>query len=300
MMPRSVTPKLSACIVAVVVAAIGLSACGSSSSSSNSTSSGSPSSSTATGSSSASSSPNATAAKALLAPYTGQPSSFPVSAPLGKRPAAGTTFAFLQCVTPVCAAQAAIFKKATAALGVKLVIESAGASAQDLQNAMNAIIAQKPAAVVIPGIQLSTIGTEISQLHKMNIPISVSGVMDASQYGISDQMVSRANALLSGRLLAAWTVEQKPGTANAVFYTTPELDFSAVVQQGFTTELKHSARPAQRGWSTFRSLRLVVLRLARWSAISRRIRVPTSRSSPPKRRRQASRPRSRQRGLATR
>jgi ribose transport system substrate-binding protein len=181
---------------------------------------------------------NAAAAAAVLAPYTGKAGAFPIDQPLTKRPAAGTTFAYLQCSTPICAMFVPQLRAATKALGAKLTVTLGGSSADQLQNAMNSIVAEKPAAVILPGIEADTINVQLRELHSMGIPVFSNGIIGSSKYGIEAGFNDSPTMQVVGRLQAAWAVKQHSGTTNAVFYTIPELSFSSVEEQSFNTEMK--------------------------------------------------------------
>jgi len=104
-----------------------------------------------------------------LAPVTGRPSPFPVSAPLLARPPAGSSMALLQCSTPICALIGRMGQEAAGQLGTPLTVTKAGASAQSLQEAMSSIIAQKPTAVLIPAADPVQYREPMNQLDQLGI-----------------------------------------------------------------------------------------------------------------------------------
>lgn len=217
------------CAVALVGGSLALAACGSDSDDNNSSSSSS-------GSGSASA--DVAAAKATLAPYTGKPSPFPVEKPLTKKPGADASFDYLQCVTPICGLFATILPPATKTLGVKLATTKAGASADQLQAAMDTIIANNPEAVILPAVEPDTINTKLKELSDKKIPIISNGIMNHEKYGINAAMFNTETASLAGQILASWVVKNKGDKANVVFYTTPELSFGPVMEKSFTDEMK--------------------------------------------------------------
>lgn len=212
------------------LSAVALAACGSASSSSSSSSSGGGGKSGAV---------DLAAAQSLVAPFTGRTGPFPVTHRLVKHPPAGAKYALLQCATPVCALFAQLFTAGTKTLGVPLTIVKAGPTVTAQQAAMSSIIAQKPAGVIVPGINPDTIQSQLRQLGQMNIPVVSIGVVNAQRYGSNfDTAASPQAAALVGKLLAAKLVLQKQASTNAVFYTTPELTFAPYLQQGFNQEIK--------------------------------------------------------------
>jgi ribose transport system substrate-binding protein len=175
-------------------------------------------------------------AKAILAPFTGKPSAFPVDEPL-KKSVKGKTFDYLQCVTPVCGVFATILPGAAQALGVKLESVKAGASADALQNAMNSIITKAPAAVVLPAVEPDLINVQLKELKTKGIPAVSNGIMNHEKYGISAAMFNTQTAEISGQLLAAKAITDKGADANIVLYTTPELSFGPVIKNSFTQQI---------------------------------------------------------------
>jgi ribose transport system substrate-binding protein len=84
-------------------------------------------------------------ASAAIAPYVGHPSAFPATVALSKRPAAGSTFIYLQCSTPICAQIGQVLHGPTAALGVTLRTINAGSTATSSQAAAAAAGGGRPA-----------------------------------------------------------------------------------------------------------------------------------------------------------
>lgn len=227
----AVARRLISVGVCVVLSVVALAGCGSSGTGASDTQA-------AGGGTAKSASVNLAAAHAVVAPYTGRTSAFPVTQPLVKRPPAGTKYALLQCSTPVCALFAQLFAGATKVLGVELSIVKAGPSVTDQQSAMSTIISEKPAGVILPGVSGDTTEAQVHQLDAMHIPVVSVGVVNAPRYGISfDTVENPAISILNGKLMAAWTVLQKRARTNAAFYATPELPFSSYEEQGFDHEL---------------------------------------------------------------
>lgn len=176
------------------------------------------------------------AAKKILAPYTGHPSAFPVDQPLKKRPT-GAKFAYLQCSTPVCGLIGQLTDGATKMMGVKLTVTKAGPSADALQGAMNSILEDKPAAVVLPAVEPSAINTQLATLKSDKIPVVSNGLMNDAKYGISAAMVNTPSIQVVGQVLAAKAVADKGASANIVLYTTPELSFGPVLKAAFQAKI---------------------------------------------------------------
>ena len=88
-------------------------------------------------------------AQRAVAPYIGQPSPFPATEPLKRRPV-GATLDYVDCGTPTCALMYSFVQPAAKAMGMKLNRILAGSSASGVQNALDSVVAQKPAAMILP------------------------------------------------------------------------------------------------------------------------------------------------------
>jgi ribose transport system substrate-binding protein len=226
---------LSAC--GLVVTASLIAACGGSSSTSNVTS-GSASAHTSKGVSQA-------AAQAAIKPYSGHPSAFPVTQPLGKRLPAGTTFVYLQCSTPVCAQVGELLGPAVKTLGAKMTVINSGGTASSSQAAAASALSLKPAAVLIPAVTPSLFGTSLKSLVAAGIKVTSVGVIGGSKYGINFGIGGLGSTVTAGKLMADWVIAKEGAKANVVFYTTPELDFSAPMEQSFAQELTQNCPSCQ-------------------------------------------------------
>jgi len=206
----------------LAVSAVGLSACGGSNAGSSSGGGGKA---------------DVAAAKQLLAPYTGKPSAFPVDQPLKQKLPAGSPVGFLQCVTPICGLIGQLTAGATQAMGVKLAVAKADASATSLQGAMATLITQKPKAILLPAVEPDSVNTQLKDAANQGIPVTSDGIMNHERYGIAGAMFNTATATLAGKLLAAKVVADKGAQADVAFYLTPELSFGKYIQQGLQSEL---------------------------------------------------------------
>ncbi|MFJ2160537.1 substrate-binding domain-containing protein [Streptomyces sp. NPDC087856] len=169
--------------------------------------------------------------------YTDHPSAFPVSTPLPKALPPGTKFAYLQCSAPVCAELAVLMKSAVAAIHGTLTIVKGGASTQQLQSAFSSLLAGKPDALLVPGVEPDTIAPQLAQAKQEGIPMVSTGIMDIAKYGIGGSAMGQELAEEVGKLQADWVVANKGTKSNIVFYTTKELDFFKPEETSFRAEL---------------------------------------------------------------
>jgi ribose transport system substrate-binding protein len=182
----------------------------------------------------AGSSMDVAAARTALAQYTGKPTAFPVDAPLKQRPH-GKTFAYLQCSTPVCGLFAQVVAPTQKLLGYKLKVVKAGASANEVQSAMDSIVSLKPAGVILPAADPNQFLRQMQQLQQAKVPISANGIIDPEKYGLQTDFLNNAAVELGGKLMADWAV--KEGGGEVVFYGVPELSFTSIMRDGFDREM---------------------------------------------------------------
>jgi ribose transport system substrate-binding protein len=185
-------------------------------------------------SASAGGSGDAAAAREAVAQYTGKPTAFPVDTPLKTKPE-GKTFAYLQCSTPACALFAQILEPTQELLGYQLKVVKAGASANEVQAAMNSIVSLRPDGVLLPASDPNQFLQQMQQLHQAGIPVSANGIVHPQKYGLEADFINNDTNDLAGKLMADWTVAQ--GGGEAVFYGVPELSFTPVMQRGFDREM---------------------------------------------------------------
>lgn len=233
----SIKKALSGVALAATVAALS-SACGSSAATPKAASAAPAPASGNASAAAASTGANLAQAGTILAPYTGHPSPFPVDAPLAKNLPAGSLLAYLECGTDICAAASKALGAAAAALRLQFKAVQGGSSVTSLQGAMETIIALKPAVVFVAGISLDQISSQLKQLTAEKVTVASFGIANASSYGIKAAMLSNQADAIDGRVLAAWTVQKEGAKADAVFYNTPELSFSPLVEASFLTEYK--------------------------------------------------------------
>jgi ribose transport system substrate-binding protein len=180
------------------------------------------------------------AATAAIAPYIGKPSAFPVDRPLAKGLPPGKKLAFLQCVTPFCALLAQLHGIAAKEMGTQVEVVKATGSSDSIQTALSSIAAQRPAALLLPAVNLGALGGSLTKLTSEGIPVAGAGVMGGKPQGIDAPMNGPYTIGLGGRILADWAIVNGGTRGSIAFYGVPELDFSKVETEAFKGEIaKH-------------------------------------------------------------
>ena len=182
---------------------------------------------------------NVAAANAAIAPYKSPPTDFPVTEPLPQKLPAGTTFAYLQCSTPICAQVGKLLQGAVQAIGGKLTVVNAGATAQTAQAAASSVLGLKPDAVLLGAIDPALFGGGLMALSDAGVKlVSLQINKDVKPYGITFNYLGADLSHQNGKLLADWVIANKGGNADAVLYSLPTLDISGPVQSAFEAEMK--------------------------------------------------------------
>jgi ribose transport system substrate-binding protein len=209
-----------------------LAACGSSDESTPSTA--------ATGATSASaqaSGVNLAAARAVVDRYSSKPTPFPVDEPLKIKPAAGESFAYLQCGAPFCALLGGVMQGGAKMLGTPLEPVKADNSSDSIQAALSSIQSKDPAAMALPAVNLGALGDSLKKIADAGIPVVGIGVQAGPEQGLSASLNGPNNIKLAGKILADWAIVNTGPKREIVYYTIPELDFSAIELEAFKAEL---------------------------------------------------------------
>ncbi len=177
------------------------------------------------------------AATTAIGPYTGHPSPFPATETLAKKPAAGSSFVFMQCSAPVCAIFAQLMPAPAKALGVNFAPINSGATATSSQAAASTALSQKPAAVLIGAQNPQLYGDYLHQLDSAGAVVVGGGTVGGAPYGVKEAVGGEHSVNLAGTLLADWVTVHKGPKAKVVFFGTPQLTFSAGMQAGFAQTL---------------------------------------------------------------
>jgi ribose transport system substrate-binding protein len=182
---------------------------------------------------------NVAAAKALIAPYVGHPSTFPTDQPLKQLPPAGSEVAYIDAGTVTAALQWSLLEQAAKTMGVTPVRVAAGSTASTVSAAMDSVVSKKPAGVVIVGLDPEEYAPQLKELRADGIPVVASAIEDGGKYDVSGPVsYGPSNVALAGRLMAAWAIARTGGKVKQfVLYNVPELSFSPVEVDAARTEL---------------------------------------------------------------
>ncbi len=226
-------PRKRALLVAVSVLALALSiaACGggSSSSTSGQTSGQGDETNVKANETAAGSSNDLAASEAALAPYTGQPSPFPVTEKLKEIPTGAKVY-WMDCGDPTCALFYELLSGAAKTMGIDLDILKAGQTASTVSAAFDSVIALKPDGVIVGAIEPELYAPQLKELQEMGIPVVTSAVTDAEEFGIKGVTYGKKQVEIAGELMADFTAVEYGPDADVVYYGTPELGFNPTME----------------------------------------------------------------------
>jgi ribose transport system substrate-binding protein len=147
----------------------------------------------------------------------------------------------MECSTGACGLVAKLLVPAVKEIGGSLITVSAGSTAASSQSAVATVLALKPAAVLITGLNPTIFGGGLKTLSAAGIKVvTISIAENTKPFGITFNYVGLQATLLAGKLMADWVIANKGPQANVVFYGVPAIDFSSEQQQAFEQELQKS------------------------------------------------------------
>ena len=178
------------------------------------------------------------AASAAIEPLVGKPSAFPVNEPLGQPLPPGTKFAYLQCATTVCGLFGQLLAPPVAAIGGELTVVPSGSTASTSQAAVASVLALKPDAVLVAGVDPAQFGGGLKKLSDAGVKVvTISVAKDTAPFGITFNYIGADTAKSGGSLMADWVIARQGTASDVVFYGVPGIDYSDTMQKAFTDEM---------------------------------------------------------------
>jgi ABC-type sugar transport system substrate-binding protein len=202
--------------------ALALAACGSSASSSSAPNTGSP---------SGTSSPSFAAAATANAKFEQRPVSIGITTPVGKTIPKGKVIDFIQCGVPACVVEGDILQSATSLLSWKLVRINAGTSPQQIADAYQQAITNKPDAVIGSGYARALFDPELKTLESMRVPVLEAFVGDSTGNGLTGVVAGPVNNSIQGKEVADYLLANSTSTSATV---------GAVVPSGFPNMIQEN------------------------------------------------------------
>ena len=172
------------------------------------------------------------AAKAFIEPYEKEPSPFPVTSELAESPA-GKKVAFMDVGTPTSALIHQLMAPAAEALGIELTRIDTGQSADTVETGFGTAESGGFDGVVVASLPPSLWERHLDALTADGVAVITTGVTGVSADKVPVRIASEVSSEFNAELLAAYAVNDKGADLNAVFYTTPEIQFTELMADAF-------------------------------------------------------------------
>jgi ABC-type sugar transport system substrate-binding protein len=173
-------------------------------------------------------------AQALVAQYTNRPTKLDLTTPVGKPIPTGKTIYQVTCGAEACDAESAMIKQATDLLGWNLKVLSTDGSPQQVQNAWEQIVREKPDGVIYTATPRSQIDQYITQASANGTKIAACCIVEPATNGIVWTTSTPDQAAALAKVMAAWPIVDAAKTGNmkpgAVYLNVP--DFSILTSAG--------------------------------------------------------------------
>jgi ribose transport system substrate-binding protein len=148
-----------------------------------------------------------TTAREIVAQYSKRPTELGLTTPIEGEIPEGKSVYFITCGAPICEAEAPIINEATDILGWDFKVLSTDGSPQQLQNAWDQVVREKPDVVLYTGTPQSVIATQMEQAAENGTFVSGCCTTDAVGTGGLGYMISTPQQVGElGRIMAAWVV----------------------------------------------------------------------------------------------
>jgi len=172
------------------------------------------------------------AATAANAKYEQRPTSIGITTPVGKTIPKGKVVDFIQCGVPACVVEGDILESATNLLGWKLVRINAGTSPQQIADAYQQAITNKPNAVIGSGFARALFNSEVNTLSSMHIPVLEAFVGDSTGDGLTGVVGGPVNNSIQGKEVADYILAKTASKSATI---------GAVVPSGFPNMIQENS-----------------------------------------------------------
>jgi ribose transport system substrate-binding protein len=177
-------------------------------------------------------------ALALITPHLKRPTLIPVKTPVPGKIPPSKTIDYINCGLPSCAEFYPGFVNAFNYLHWKVVDINSSPTPQDVTNAFNQVLQNKPSAVVDAAFPASVVAQQLKTLGNEHIPVVTCCVTNPVGNGLTWVEAGSPAAAAAGALAADWILANKGTAANAAWIQVPAYPIVAAFEKGFKAEYK--------------------------------------------------------------
>lgn len=175
-------------------------------------------------------------AEERIAPFVGQFRPPPTLPPL-KEPSPGAKVRLMNQGAPETQYFMPYWEGAVKALDWPVDIVNAGTSAESVSSAFDAAVADGLDGMSVQSIPPALFNAQLKELQDQNVAVIESGAVETDQYGIPT-VFGAAAVEEAGTLMANYVYVEEGEASDVVFYSVPEIAFSAALAEAFVTELE--------------------------------------------------------------
>ena len=166
-------------------------------------------------------------AQALVQQYTPRPTSIGIKTPVGKPIPTGKVIYQVTCGVEACDAESQMIKQATDILGWTLKPLQTDGSPQQIQNAWEQVVREKPDGVIYTATDRAQIDTYIKQAAANGTKIAACCIVEPATDGIIWTTSTPQQAADLAKVMAAWPVTDAAKSGNnkpgSVYVNIPDL-----------------------------------------------------------------------------
>ena len=150
----------------------------------------------------------------------------------------GKKIAIIECGSPICAIFADIAEVPAKQLGMITTRIKSGTTADGAATAFDTVLDGHFDGVFVAALAPSLWDRYLDKLNAAHIPIVATGIIGLDPAKVPVALAAEPSSAVSATIMADWAVARDGAKLNTVFYTTPEISFTALVADNFMKELK--------------------------------------------------------------
>lgn len=173
---------------------------------------------------------DAAALESKLKPYLTLPKSIPVTEPLNERPT-GQLVEYLECSADPCKQGAKSTAKAAAVMGMRFKSIPAGATPESFQSGAQQVVDDKPAIVIMAGVDASLIEKQLAAMKQEGI-VTVNQATADPPSDFDVFLLDKVAYKNIGSAMARYTILHSEGKANVLFVDQSIFTFTESLGEG--------------------------------------------------------------------
>ncbi len=176
-------------------------------------------------------------AQALVDKYSAAPESLGISQPVGADIPTGVHVTFVTCGVEACDTYVKPLQQAADILGWKLKVIQTDGSSQQIQNAWDQVVREKPDVALYTGTQRELIAQQLKAAAANGTFIAAAAVDDHTDDALQYLIYTKEDGTTYGDILAAYVAVKSKGKGDAVYLNLPDYKILSNISTGFAASL---------------------------------------------------------------